>query len=130
MPAKVNKYAFNATNAPSTCLWCGTRLAHHYYTETEASDRRPRRCMIVDLNGESCRSTRIERDEEGNWRCERDHRLDKPRHVIKRTPVHEKPGYLGDGHFCSLGCGYRFGLGFAKIGKRLTSVRDEDATTP
>lgn len=39
------------------------------------------------------------------------------------TPYHAEPGatgYRGQGYFCTMTCGWRFGLAFAGNGRRLT----------
>ena len=38
-------------------------------------------------------------------------------------------GYEGDGHFCSLRCGYEFGNTFAAIGRRLRPLSDDSEGT-
>jgi hypothetical protein len=43
----------------------------------------------------------------------------KARTVKSRKRWHDKPGPYGDGFFCSLTCGYRFGVAAAKAGYRL-----------
>lgn len=43
----------------------------------------------------------------------------KERTVASRERYRDKPGPYGDGFFCSLTCGYRFGVAAAKAGYRL-----------
>ena len=41
--------------------------------------------------------------------------------VLHVSPGFDRRGYSGRGHFCTQSCGWRFGLRFAELGRRLTS---------
>lgn len=43
----------------------------------------------------------------------------RERKVVSRERYRDKPGPYGDGFFCSLTCGYRFGVASARAGYRL-----------
>jgi hypothetical protein len=45
---------------------------------------------------------------------------------LRKPPGLSDVGYSGRGHFCTLGCGWHFGLWFARQGRRLTSSEPED----
>lgn len=42
----------------------------------------------------------------------------------EKVKAWEKPGYLGNGFFCTLGCGESFGLAMARNGRRLEPKKD------
>lgn len=113
---------FGATNKPGTCLWCGRRLRWVCSTEWEvAKELRPRRCLVaigVYRDG-TCGSTTIEGDAEHGWHCEHGHSVPYRRRIKSRTRRHDGPGAYGDGFFCNLDCARRFGLTFARAGRRL-----------
>jgi hypothetical protein len=48
----------------------------------------------------------------------------------RTTPVYDKPGDYGDGHFCGLGCGYQFGVALADHGRLLQPAKKVDTRIP
>jgi hypothetical protein len=90
-------HAFGATNAEGTCLWCGRKL------RVFLLDRKARH-SVSHLYTEASQRQDQERERE---RIER---------VAEHGP---RRGDYGDGFFCGLRCGYRFGVAFAGNGRRL-----------
>lgn len=97
------------TNAPGTCLWCGKKLRQKYDSKYEHYNRsRSLCCKAPVIDGHTCEGC-------GNY-------VDSGRRLVSRTKVHERLGDYGDGAFCTLRCGYMFGVAAAKNGFRLQKL--------
>lgn len=114
--------AFNPSNEPGTCLYCGTRLHKH---EGKAYTFK----NTVTLCCQAPPVTAMEQDSStlANWRsvmrCSRCRRElvgdEDDLEVRERTETVGRRDYLGyDGTFCTLDCGYRFGRLAASKGVR------------
>lgn len=86
-------HQFGATNEPDTCLWCGAKLKHitdpiyeteHIPEQTYEADERPRN---LDMEIKVPART---------WQKE-----------VGRKNRYDKPGWEGNGYFCTLHCGGR-----------------------
>lgn len=110
----------------AACLSCGKRLPRPSKTVWGPGDgfNPPTRCSGCsgawdDQNGS------WEPDPEGGpsvFRCTEcgvgGQHGKRRRRVLSRTPKYDKPGGYGDGHFCGLRCGYRFGVAMANSMKK------------
>ena len=121
--------AFGATNLPGTCLWCGRQLRRKAYATKAAIDRAP--SDVVRCGYEDCRKKFKWREavvyNDGTAHCPGcDSYVDaQKRRVVSRELVYTKPGDYGDGHFCGLRCGYRFGVAVAGHGRRLEPAKEK-----
>lgn len=118
---------FGATNKPNTCLWCGKKLVFEYKTEWEQTNRKPRECGRYITSGyydvERCGDRDISWDEKENvWRCSKGHVVNFIRRAISREKRSDKPGHHG--LFCTLSCGYLFGVALAQQGRRLEPKKE------
>lgn len=105
--------SFGATNAPDTCLWCGTTLRPHYQTRTETVSKIPKQSP--------CCKAPLYKDPSGPHYCtECDHYVNThSNRIVSRTKLNRPKGALMDGLFCSLGCAHKFALVLAGNGRRL-----------
>lgn len=119
---------FNASNAPDTCLWCGRKLyrqMHSEYERIRGAYVPPTHCDTEFPNPCPGRKFTPCPDEGPQYytcdTCGRICRGNERRRLVSRRPIVNgaKPGRYGDGYFCGLGCGYRFGLAFAEQNRRL-----------
>lgn len=118
---KPTRRAFNPSNEPDTCLYCGSRLYAHPGKEYTLKN-------TVTLCCQAPVEQRIERDDTlSGWRsvsrcstCRRELVVDADdTEVRERTEVYGRSDTRGyDGVFCTLDCGYRFGQLAASKGVR------------
>ena len=120
---------FGATSEKGTCLWCGRKLTMTYSTEYERLGRVERKATICcgaefkeifgsDDGGVPLGGVCSDCGEITTASYQR-------KKVVKRTPWYDKPGYEGNGSFCSLRCGYQFGARLAELGRRLVGAKDD-----
>lgn len=113
----------------ATCLMCGKRLSFLCDTKWQATPVPP--CPECGGNRYVAREQTFNRDlarnEDGGKvfrcsHCEPDEPVPKgwkERTIVSRERYRDRPGPYGDGCFCSLNCGYRFGVASARAGYRL-----------
>jgi hypothetical protein len=110
--------------ADGLCKWCRKKLRHvGSTTQYENTGKAPKRCMVMVRtglygDGKPCGSTVFTADVHQGWVCEHGHASSGRRKVVSRKAWHEKPGYKGNGEFCTMTCGYKFGLAAVAGGMR------------
>lgn len=87
----MNYKPFGYQDEPLTCLWCGRKLSHH----TVIDEDREKAARAAGMDADAVYQ-----------------------HSLVRA---EKAGPYQDDSFCTLSCGYLFGLRLAELGSRLES---------
>ena len=91
------------------CRYCGKRLRMLYNTTYKrTATKRPALSHCI-----ACDSSNLISDGEGEFKCGdcgRAMAVQFIRKVVSRVPTFERPGYLGNGYFCTLTCGYRYAV--------------------
>lgn len=122
---------FGYKGEKGTCLWCGDKLRHRYETEWADTGK------VAPVQSEcfSCEHTEFNKVRENSdtypFECKRCG-CEMPKRSVKkvksRKRVSKYPGYyLGQGHFCTLSCGFKFGESFAKMGRRLMNTEGQQS---
>lgn len=136
---------FRYTGAADSCLWCADplRVAVDEQRERTGEYMPPSACLscdqIVDRRGERREWTELTPEEasdamgrtyrEPGWfQCKRCGNQSKGRErerIVSRTQRHarDRGGYDSAGNFCTLRCGYQFGMALANGGIQL-ALRD------
>lgn len=120
---------FEATNHKGTCLWCGEKLRHECRIDYDYNN-------VLRKSSPCCGADVIVRTPEGedhsynSGECAQcGHRFNPTklhRTIVNKTPIFDAPGYMGNGQFCTLRCGYQFGLCCARSGERLVLSKREE----
>jgi len=98
--------------AQRSCLYCNKRLQPFYHTEWENTGVWHRPKSECDFCGET--NWKINAGDPSLFDCQTEgceggtHSYKQKRRVKSRDPIWEKPGYNGDGLFCTLRCGYNY----------------------
>lgn len=99
-------------NAPGTCLWCGKKLRFSYDSVYDYYWPERSRCCKATLDEDHC--------------CEGcGNHIYKSRRLISRKRRYDRPGAYADGAFCTMRCGYMFGVAAAQNGFRLQPLGDD-----
>lgn len=110
---------------PETCLWCGGKLPKKIVTEYERATEwsPPKKCNECDgPHGKKTWEPIVDHFFRHACGCEMPG--ERPRKVISQVDTGER-GWNGAGHFCSLTCGWRFGLSAARAGFRIEKAKSK-----
>lgn len=107
-----SKRPFNTSNKPDTCLWCGKKLQYDsgWCEEIECG---------VDETPELPEGAVVVRQYTYPY-------APAPHKVVEYAMPDTPKGYENNGCFCTLTCGYQFGVTLAKLGRRLKPPEPEE----
>lgn len=96
-------HSFNASNQPNTCLWCGKKLNYTWnFDKVQVGTRIRRRKFYSYATDEYEIAESVE-----------------PKYKFaNRRKRYSKPGYLGNGYFCTITCAEQFAFAAVHNGYR------------